>query len=126
MRGFFPTPTYGIEINNEANNKNKFKRLKMRIPDKQEVFLVSMPDQSMAPLIVEKAEVVINTDDEIIHGDIVCIQENRTSYPNIRKIEDIGNKTILRPINPDYSIDIIDEDSNITIIGKVISFTVNL
>lgn len=126
VRGFFPTPVYSVELNTDADGNAQLPRLKTIIPVEQEAFMCVMPDQSMAPLIPKNAEVVINIVDEIVPGDIVGIQKTPSSYPSLRRLEEFRDMTILRPFNPDYDIEIVEEDSDITIIGKAISVTVNL
>lgn len=68
--------------------------------------LVAQGD-SMSPMINQGDIVVVSPNRELISGDVACIIKGNES--TIKVFEDKGSFIVLRPINPNYEVQILDK-----------------
>lgn len=83
-----------------------------------------MPDDSMEPLIPMNARLTIKEKSDIANDDIVLVQTTEDKKL-VRKILLVNNMVFLIPTNKIYKTMIINS-TDVTIIGKVKSFSVSL
>ncbi|MHB1419937.1 MAG: S24 family peptidase [Bacillota bacterium] len=88
------------------------------------LFSVSMPDDSMYPIIPKGASFQLETPDRLINGDIVIIKLQDNSFL-VRRYVPIDNKIVLIAENKGYEAQTFDADT-ITIAAKVKSVFIDL
>lgn len=122
-----PLSDYIIEY---LNNVNSFKNINQNMFNTQinqndmnimltEPIGISVPDNSMFPLIQEKAKVCLKLEEKYNNGDILVIKPKNKDELLIRYALINDNEIILTPLNKDYKKLTYNLD-DIVIMGKVI------
>lgn len=121
--GFFPE-----EQKVEVAQQDLGKKFELLEASNQEIFYLQIQNCSMEPTIPNRSYVLIKKQEKIENGNIVAIRIKSSSEIALMRIRHIDeNIQFLVPDNPEYDEIIIkDQHEDVEIIGKAVSYTVEL
>lgn len=108
---------------NKYPNKDNHKIHSEQI--KQTSYFVTMNDDSLTPVIPKGVKIEIESNENISNGDFVIAMFNNEDRVIYRRYIEIDNSVILVAENKDYK-PIKIEDDNVTIFGRIKSFTTSV